>query len=149
MAVGDRLFVVGDAVLDEATCTPVLRDRVLVSTRSESSHTAGLGAGVACLVAVAVACATGTLLVAPGAPTDPTAWLPGLAVAVVLLLAAWVVTTYNRLRLVAQGADRAWSLIDVQLQRRHDLVRSLAAVVTTHADQERGRAVRQPGRVQT
>jgi len=140
VAVGDRLFVVGDAVLDETTCTPVLRDRVLVSTRSESSHTAGLGAGVACLVAVAVAgaCATGALLVAPGAPTDPTAWLPGLAVAVVLLLAAWVATSYNRLRLVAQGADRAWSLVDVQLQRRHDLVPSLAAVITAHVDHERG-----------
>ena len=56
-------------------------------------------------------------------------------------MVAWALTTYNRLRLVAQGAELAGSLIDVQLQRRHDLIPQLAAVVESHAGHERRTAM--------
>jgi LemA protein len=139
VGIGDGLFVCGDAVLDRRTFVPTLVEDVLVSTRSEESHTSRLGAGVGALLALGAGGLTvgSALLLDPDEPGRPEAWLPGLVAAVVLLLAAWVVTTYNRLHVVAEGADRAWSLIDVQLQRRHDLVPALASVVAAHAAHER------------
>ncbi len=47
----------------------------------------------------------------------------------VLLLAVWAVLTYNRLRALQYACDDAWSLVDVQLQRRADLVPALVQVV--------------------
>jgi hypothetical protein len=137
--IGDQLFVVGEAVLDEATSVPVLGGKVLVSTRSETSHVSWLVFAVLALVVVAVGAATAAsgLLLDEETPADPTAWLPGLAVAALVLALAWGLTIHNRLRLVSSGVDRAWSLIDVQLQRRHDLVPPLVQVVAGYAAHER------------
>lgn len=138
VAVGDPLFVVGEAVLDERTGVPVVAGRPLVSTRSEASHLGRLGAAVTALV-VAAGAALGVgvaLLVSPTGATAASV-AAGVAAPVALLLVAWVVTTYNRLRLLAESIERAWSLIDVQLQRRHDLVPALARVVAAHAEHER------------
>jgi LemA protein len=139
VVVGDELFVVGEAVLDEASCVPVLGGNVLVSTRSESSHVSWLVFAVIGLIVVAVGAATAAsgLLIDPDEPASPAAWLPGLALAGVLLLLGWGVTIHNRLRLVSTGVDRAWSLIDVQLQRRYDLIPALVAVVAGYAAHER------------
>jgi len=138
IAVGDLLFVVGEAELDEATCVPVIGRDVLVSTRSEESRTRSLGAGVGALVLLALGglVAGSALMVEPDRPGRPTAWLPGVAAALVLLTIAWSVTLYNRLRLLAESAERAWTLVDVQLQRRHDLIPSLAKTVAAHAAHE-------------
>ncbi|MDZ7679201.1 MAG: LemA family protein [Acidimicrobiales bacterium] len=135
---GDDLFVVGECVLDEERLVPVLSNKVMVSTRSEESHVRWLTIGVAVTVLVAMtAMAIGVAtLVRPDAPTDPVAWVPGLVAGFVLLVIAWVITTYNRLRLVAQGAERAWSLVDVQLRRRHDLIPALSNCVAAHAAHE-------------
>lgn len=138
IAVGDRLFVVGEAVLDPHRLVPVLHDDVLVSTRTEESHRGWLGAGALALLlvgAVATVVAT-SLTIDPDGPTRPTTILPGVAVVATGLLLSWAATSYNRLRLVAQGVDRAWSLIDVQLRRRHDLIPALAQVVRGHAEHE-------------
>jgi len=59
-----------------------------------------------------------------------------LAVAVALLL--WVLYAFNRLVRQANLVREAWSGIDVQLKRRHDLVPSLVDVVKAHAGFERG-----------
>jgi LemA protein len=139
IAVGDQLFVVGAAELDEARGMPYLTG-ALVSTRSEESRTTGLGIGVWLLVLLAVVGAglgSAFALAHHGGGPQPGGWLPGLGVAALLLLVAWSVTTYNRLRLLAQGVGRATALIDVQLKRRHDLVPALARVVAAHADHER------------
>ena len=53
------------------------------------------------------------------------------------LLAAWVVVAYNRLVRHANLAREAWSGIDVQLERRHDLVPNLVAVVQAYASHEK------------
>lgn len=55
--------------------------------------------------------------------------IAGLAVLGALLATSWVVRAYNRLVRVRGQAERAWSLIDVELQRRHDLLAALVAVV--------------------
>jgi LemA protein len=60
-----------------------------------------------------------------------------VAVPLLGLLVSWAVTAYNRLRLLGQNLQRAESLVDVQLQRRHDLIPSLVEVVTAHAAHER------------
>jgi LemA protein len=58
--------------------------------------------------------------------------------AVVLTFALLGVLGYNRLARLRLLADNAWSDIDVQLKRRHDLVPSLVSAVKGHAEYERG-----------
>jgi len=138
IAVGDQLFVVGEALLDDQRGIPYLAD-ALVSTRSEESRTQWLGVAVWFLVLLGVilAAAGSGVVLSPDEPALPTAWLPGVGAACFVLLVAWTVTLYNRLRLLAQGVGRSAALIDVQLKRRHDLVPALARVVAAHADHER------------
>ncbi len=143
VAVGADLFVVGESVLDEQRLVPVLAHKVMVSTRTEESHRTWLGVGVAAMALVtAVALTIGiAMLISPDSPGEPAAWLPGVVISILLLGVSWLITTYNRLRLVAQGADRAWSLIDVQLRRRHDLIPNLTSCVKAHADYEQSALV--------
>ncbi len=56
---------------------------------------------------------------------------------VALLIGVWGVLTYNRLRALQYACDDAWSLVDVQLQRRADLVPNLVRVVEAYAAHER------------
>jgi len=60
---------------------------------------------------------------------------------IILLLAVALVTTgvilYNRLIRSRNRVATAWSDIDVQLQRRHDLIPNLVAAVDQYADYER------------
>lgn len=60
-----------------------------------------------------------------------------VAVVLVLAVAVWVVATYNRLVRLRNRAEEAWSGIDVQLQRRADLVPNLVEVVKGYAGHER------------
>ena len=59
---------------------------------------------------------------------------------ILLFLAALVITgviLYNRLVRGRNRVDTAWSDIDVQLQRRHDLIPNLVKAVDQYADYER------------
>lgn len=56
--------------------------------------------------------------------------------AVVAVLAAWAVRAYNRLVRLRNQVATAWSDIDVQLQRRHDLVPQLVVAVQGYASHE-------------
>ena len=49
---------------------------------------------------------------------------------------AWAALTYNALVRARQRADEAWSDVDVQLRRRHDLVPKLTEMVRAYADHE-------------
>jgi len=62
----------------------------------------------------------------------------GFVVLALLGLAIYVAFTYNALARLRLLAANAWSDIDVQLKRRHDLVPTLVAVVKGHAGYERG-----------
>ncbi|MBT8091874.1 MAG: LemA family protein [Gammaproteobacteria bacterium] len=57
--------------------------------------------------------------------------------AVLVLLAVAGVVIYNRLIRSRNRVDTAWSDVDVQLQRRHDLVPRLVAAVDQYAKYER------------
>jgi LemA protein len=60
-----------------------------------------------------------------------------LVIIVLILLATAVVYLYNRLIRSRNRVDSAWSDIDVQLQRRHDLVPRLVTAVDQYAKYER------------
>jgi LemA protein len=57
-------------------------------------------------------------------------WLP------VLALAVWAIFVFNRLVRLRNQTRTAWADIDVQLQRRHDLVPQLVAAVRGYAGHE-------------
>jgi LemA protein len=61
-------------------------------------------------------------------------WLVALGIAGATI---WLVWIYNRLVGLRKRVDGAWSDIDVQLRRRHDLVPALVAAVRGYADHER------------
>jgi len=57
-------------------------------------------------------------------------------VCVLIAAAAFVAITFNELIAARNLVRTAWANIDVQLQRRHDLIPQLAAVVKGYADHE-------------
>jgi LemA protein len=60
----------------------------------------------------------------------------GVGGAIVLLI-VWIVTTWNSFVRAGNKVDEAWSGIDVQLKRRHDLVPNLVETVKGYAAHER------------
>ena len=61
-------------------------------------------------------------------------WIAGCAVIALLL---YIGVTFNELVAERNQVRAAWADIDVQLQRRHDLVPQLAATVKGYAEHER------------
>lgn len=61
----------------------------------------------------------------------------GVVVVLAVLIGVWVAAMYNRLRALQYACADAWSLVDVQLQRRADLVPNLVATVQAYAAHER------------
>lgn len=63
-------------------------------------------------------------------------WLLGLAAVVVVVV--WLfVSYYNRIRVLENRVEEAWAQIDVQLQKRYDLVPNLVETVKGYASHER------------
>jgi LemA protein len=63
--------------------------------------------------------------------------LLGIA-AVLLLIILYVIGTYNVLVGLRNQVDNAWSQIDVQLKRRHDLIPNLVETAKGYMQHERG-----------
>jgi LemA protein len=63
-------------------------------------------------------------------------WL--IVLAIVVILVVFLVLTYNRLVTLRQRVKEAFSDIDVQLKRRHDLIPNLIETVKGYAAHERG-----------
>jgi LemA protein len=59
-------------------------------------------------------------------------------IVIVVILVLFLVTTYNRLITLRQRVKEAWSDIDIQLKRRHDLIPNLIETVKGYAAHERG-----------
>jgi LemA protein len=65
---------------------------------------------------------------------DLAAWV---ALGVLAGLVLWAIVTYNKLVRLRNRVDAVWADIDVQLKKRHDLVRNLVKVVEGYAAHER------------
>ena len=63
-------------------------------------------------------------------------WL--IVLAIIVILVVFVALTYNRLVTLRQRIKEAFSDIDVQLKRRHDLIPNLVETVKGYAAHERG-----------
>lgn len=63
--------------------------------------------------------------------------IPVVLTVVVLLCLILLFRLYNRLVALRNRSDGAWSDIDVQLKRRHDLIQSLVETVRGYAKHER------------
>src|ERR1051326_4799210 len=61
-----------------------------------------------------------------------------IVIAVVVLLVIWLVFTYNGLVTSRNRTQEAWSEIDVELKRRHDLIPNLVNTVQGYMTHERG-----------
>ena len=60
-----------------------------------------------------------------------------IAIGVVVLFVIFLIATYNRLVRLRNRVEAAWSQIDVQLKRRHDLIPNLVETVKGYAAHER------------
>ena len=61
-----------------------------------------------------------------------------IVIAVVALIVVWLVLTYNGLVTSRNRTQEAWSEIDVELKRRHDLIPNLVNTVQGYVGHERG-----------
>jgi LemA protein len=60
-----------------------------------------------------------------------------IIIGVIVVVALWLIATYNGLISLRNRTDEAWSDIDVQLKRRHDLIPNLVETVKGYAGHEK------------
>lgn len=65
-------------------------------------------------------------------------WILWVIVAIVVVLVLWLIGVYNRLVRLRNQVKNAWSQIDVQLQRRYDLIPNLVETVKGYMTYEKG-----------
>ncbi len=61
----------------------------------------------------------------------------GIIIGIIVIIAAWVVLIFNRLIVLKNRMQEAWSDIEVQLKRRYDLIPNLVETVKGYAAHER------------
>ena len=115
----------------------------LISTRTEEKVRAGLGWGIWALMLLGLAAFPAGFVFWNGASHRPLAgcWpqYAGLAAAYLALMAlAWVWMAFNSLVGLRNRVRAAWSLIDVQLKRRYDLIPRLVETVAALRTHEAG-----------
>lgn len=114
---------------------------LLVSTKSEEQVASSSGwaarlAGLGCLGASAIFVGGVTDAVFDEIKWFLVFWTVGIEVAILFLLA--LQRNYNRQVEVKEQAAKAWSLIDVSLQRRSELLPNLVEVTKQYAGHEKG-----------
>src|SRR6202035_2208924 len=61
-----------------------------------------------------------------------------IVIAIVIIVVGWLVLTYNGLVTARNRTQEAWSEIDVELKRGHDLIPTLVSTVQGYVGHERG-----------
>ncbi len=141
-----NLFVIGQARERQDVVAPeISADKnapmFLISTRTEEQVRNGINWGARGWtlfgLATAVGCAVwrdSLLHVDPAARIASYVMIAGLYVFVGMLTWIWMV--FNSLVDLRQRVRQAWSLVDIQLKRRFDLIPSLVNCVTAYRDYE-------------
>jgi hypothetical protein len=137
-----QLYILGPARLRDDAVEPVIAadfttGPFIISMQSEEKLVGRLNIFLALFSLVWIAAAAG-LPVALGYPDDIDPVLAGVAAAgaILALTITWLVLVFNGLVGLREREARAWSLIDVQLRRRHDLLPALVAAVRGYARHE-------------
>ena len=65
-------------------------------------------------------------------------WIGWIILAIVAVIASYIISVYNSLKTIENRVENAWSQIDVQLQRRFDLIPNLVETVKGYAAHEKG-----------
>ena len=60
-----------------------------------------------------------------------------IVVGIAAVIVLWWIVTYNRMIVLRNRIDNAWSQVDVQLRRRYDLIPNLVETVKGYASHER------------
>lgn len=141
------LYVMGQArEREDVVAAEIARDEnapmFLISTRSEDQVSSGMKWGERVWAFSGLLLAVGPVIwfdaqrgAAP-ATRVPVYLLAAFAYCVMWAL-AWVWMVFNSLVDLRQRVRRAWSLVDIQLKRRHDLIPNLVEVVKGLRDYER------------
>lgn len=114
----------------------------LISTRTEEQVGSGMKWGERLWAVFGLLLTVGAFVLldaqrgSAGAPRVPVYILAGAGY-LLMLAVAWVWMVFNSLVDLRQRVRRAWSLVDIQLKRRHDLIPNLVEVVKGHRDYER------------
>jgi len=61
-----------------------------------------------------------------------------ILLAIIVLVAVWMIGTYNRLVMLRQNVRESWSAIETELRRRYDLIPNLVETVKGYAAHEHG-----------
>jgi len=146
VALHAELYVMGQARERQDVVAPEIARNAtapmfLISTRTEQQISSGLRWGFWGLGFLGLAlCLAGFVVKNKMADVDPAANIStyGLAAAAFLLSAGlgWVWMVYNSLVDLRQRVRQGWSLVDVQLKRRHDLIPNLVGAVKGLRDYE-------------
>lgn len=130
---GDAVFCLGHARIDDTGSGVVIDgsggEEFLVTVRPPTAVTRRRRVGTWLLLLGGI----GLPVAMPPAATPRTVLTSGLAV---LCLGWGLVVIYNRLVRIRHLQQRAWSLIDVQLERRATLIPQLAAAASGYAQHE-------------
>jgi hypothetical protein len=113
----------------------------LISTRSEEQVSSGMKWGSRVWAAVGLIASVGFLIWRDGALNVDPAGRVGIYVAagfgyLFIGVLAWVWMVYNALVDVRNRVRQAWSLVDIQLKRRFDLIPNLVNCVKGYRDHE-------------
>ena len=136
IAQGDALFVSGVARLRDDMAAPVIDDKgagpFVITTRGEKSVQRGYaiwGPVVLCTGAAVAIVASVQTFKSPGGSAQFMDAVPGLLASAAMWIVTALAQLYNGLVRLQHRVERAFSLIDVMLQRRHDLIPRLLACV--------------------
>ena len=142
-----QLYVVGHAREREDVVAPEIAyspdaELFLISTRTEEQVRRGLAWQFWLIGLLGVALAVGGFVVREVTLRHPfpeqAPWYAGVgSIALVLWLLGWIGMAYNSLIALRQRVEQAWSNVDVQLKRRHDLIPNLVEVVKSMRDYEK------------
>ncbi|HMO27582.1 MAG TPA: LemA family protein, partial [Tepidisphaeraceae bacterium] len=147
IVVHDPIYVIGQARERSDIVAPEIAEdpdapMFLISTRAEDEVSRRLAAGYRTMTILAIVLAVAGFVVADlltnRAPETRVSFYAQIAAsAAAAAVLGWLWLAINSLVDIKNRVMQAWSLIDIQLKRRHDLIPNLVSAVQGYADYEK------------